>query len=717
MDSDSTLKCKRFNQVLSVILSTFIKAQKDDSLYNINFQLDTYIKKVNLKVPLALIIGDIQGGDQLVGRKGGYSSKKFCARMSPSCDVSSTTISKVKKRCCRRIKQDYVMHLVQTNNVIELSAISQRNVYLSWFDVDFGGSPYGVFTAACPSEALHAVESGLIEYCLEELFNEILTNKSKAALDKVVQNWFLHDKQRTMTAYMDVFPRLLFKDGVSDLTNVTANNKVGKMFAVVIAAQTKDGRNALKHASTMSYQQYLDMIHVFEMLLCYWSWLKKPYYWQCNDLKARKAAEKSIGSMLREIQNLWPRTAGCGWMILKFHNQLHVPFDIHEFGAHINFHSGPQENNHIENVKKRHKRTQKNKDTMDFQSGKRLSERIMVDHVYEKFGGYKHVLSSLNENSEMSDTSQAAKFVINIKKLSSPERKKKMKNEFQWLSNNKTIPHLDQNLVDWIVDTIKKKFPALKDLDNLNGYTEYRRQNVIFRAHPAYRTSASTKPAPWFDYIMVAWDDKCERLQNIDNATTSNHSSSEDECDGKTFCDIQSTSSTFVQLEIPVETEGNTYTDTVRYVPAKLCTFIQDPSSNTEKLFAIIHSCHFTRGRHSVLTNRWQLEYEGVPEYSHDEIYNINHNTYDLSSDDEIDDDYLDRKPPAKKTRLDEWENHLPKMYVDETNTNLHKKKYTMVEVENIAGQCLMVPFNNHSHFLLEVISREKWASRFQEDN
>ena len=48
----------------------------------------------------------------------------------------------------------------------ELQNLNQYCVENAWFKVDFGGCPYGIFSAMCPVEPLHAVEHGLITTCL-----------------------------------------------------------------------------------------------------------------------------------------------------------------------------------------------------------------------------------------------------------------------------------------------------------------------------------------------------------------------------------------------------------------------------------------------------------------------------------------------------------------------------------------------------------------------
>ena len=41
----------------------------------------------------------------------------------------------------------------------KLHSLMQYNTWQAFFDIDYGGSPGGVFSAACPLEALHFLEN------------------------------------------------------------------------------------------------------------------------------------------------------------------------------------------------------------------------------------------------------------------------------------------------------------------------------------------------------------------------------------------------------------------------------------------------------------------------------------------------------------------------------------------------------------------------------
>ena len=101
-----------------------------------------------------------------------------------------------------------------------------------------------------------------------------------------------------MKNYADEFPRLLFSDGVSSLSDISAGTKVGILFAIVLSALTTEGKHVVLNESKMSIETYNNMIEAFEMLLSYWAWLKKDEYWDLHDNEAQKPAKTSIFKLM-----------------------------------------------------------------------------------------------------------------------------------------------------------------------------------------------------------------------------------------------------------------------------------------------------------------------------------------------------------------------------------------------------------------------------------
>ena len=177
-------------------------------------------------------------------------------------------------------------------------------------------------------EPLHALENGIINDCLKILYTNIDKSLSLSELDELVRNMTLFPRQRFATSGTNNdMPRLLWHNGVSNLSDLTGACKVGIMFTIVVLSLREDGRNFFI-ASLGNASKVNAMRDCFEMILCYWMWLKKDTYWDQRNLQGMHKSSNKIRRMLTQIKETWPRTEGQGWDIAKFHEQLHVPDDI-----------------------------------------------------------------------------------------------------------------------------------------------------------------------------------------------------------------------------------------------------------------------------------------------------------------------------------------------------------------------------------------------------
>jgi hypothetical protein len=114
-----------------------------------------------------------------------------------------------------------IRQYVLDGEVETLKQISQNNVYSAWFDCGFGGCELGVFSAAMPVEALHAVEGGLCKDVAAILFKQDLKDAGCGRLDVLVVRFCSMDKQHYMTSGSNkAMPRILVKDGVTSLAKL-----------------------------------------------------------------------------------------------------------------------------------------------------------------------------------------------------------------------------------------------------------------------------------------------------------------------------------------------------------------------------------------------------------------------------------------------------------------------------------------------------------------
>ena len=104
-------------------------------------------------------------------------------------------------------------------------------------------------------------------------------------------------------------------------------------------------------------------------------------------------------------------------------------------------------------------------------------------------------------------------------------------------------------------------------------------------------------------------------------------------------------------------------------IPAKLMGFIEDADGEVN---AIVHSCLQHRRKTSVLTYRWQLEYKNV------------------------------RESKQANTQYDDRDNMQEFILV-----------YHKISIDTIQKHCLIIPYEDNSHFVMEVVDQDLWAKAF----
>lgn len=137
------------------VLQSFIEAQAPGALNNFQLTLGTHVKTVNLKIPLAFIIGDAQGGDTICGRSAYYQQN--ARRISRMCNATPTHYENNAPTCCKLLRMKSIQQMVLKEKEQRLHNLMQYNHWMAFFDVDYGGSPGGVFTAACSPQVITCI--------------------------------------------------------------------------------------------------------------------------------------------------------------------------------------------------------------------------------------------------------------------------------------------------------------------------------------------------------------------------------------------------------------------------------------------------------------------------------------------------------------------------------------------------------------------------------
>jgi hypothetical protein len=688
----------RFQQMCNVLLKEVIEAQAPGGLDDVLLRLGPYEKVVNLKIPVAFIIGDAQGGDYICSRSlnyNGETGKRSCR----TCDVGPESMGLARPNMCRRIIQADIEKMIEDEDVEGLVALCQHACNNAFMKLCYGGSPFGVFTAAAPTEGLHQLEKGLLLLCLSELFDQRLPPALKRQLDKLAQDLCDLPSQRGMKSFRDHFPRLLFKDGITHLKNITASTVVGVMFTTIIVSLTRAGRRLFHspECTRMDGSDYFDMIEVFESLLCFWAWLKKDKYWKCGDEEATRAAEEATCILMRKMRQMWARTTGIGWNNPKTHETAHNAFNIFLFGCHKNWHSGPSEHNHITGVKKPSGITQKRRLTFDWQIANRLVDKFVIDHAYNRIEsarlryfanlvGYGPTIDTINEaeaEALSAEYARSTKFSIHMIRLRGSAQPQVT---YRWETPAQSGQPLNPELIGNIVDTC---FLCLTVVEQRNGLSlegnfEYKRNGQVFRTHQNYR-----KGGPYNDFARITWE-RDTPLRADGSNSSSDSTGSEDGA---------SVASTESELAFSVEASANRTTKYVQRIPAKLLCFLVYPDGTQ---CIMIHSCGKMSWPESVLTTRWRWEYKEDSNTTTDDEDSIG----DRDSDPEGSDGNFDNEDVGRE---------LPQ-YRDADNSNNLTPLLRIVTVDVLEKHCLMIPYHKKSKYMMHVIDQDKWAGKFLGD-
>jgi len=568
------LKYARLHAIYATVLETFIYAQRTNILDGIELTFGNVTKTVDIIIPCAYIIGDIQGGDKICCSSPAYSNKM--SRICRKCNVRGEDVGN-PDIICKRIRMTKIKQLVANNQVQALEKLNQYNVYCAWFDVDFGGCKYGIFSAAMPIEPLHSLENGLMLDCLHILYSMDLTTTTRSHLDILVKKMVSWPRQYYISSgSQKAMPTLLWKSGISQLSLLSGNDKVGIMLTIVVLSLTTQGTEYFNNVLKDNLKRR-NMQEVFQMMLCYWMWLKKDTYWQLGDLNQKETYKDSIRLMLRRLNELWPRMKGQGWAKAKFHEQLHVPDDIERNGSPSNTHSGPTEHNHIEFIKNPARRTQKRQDKLDQQIAQRCTESLVITTANDAIKKYDetHQTTAIAINSRFNNGpyNRAGKLVIyrSLEGQTLDYFVDKKKECMQLVENE--FFELIVEEINEIPNVLWERLDRQCSSTTISFYSEYRREGIIFRSHPSYRSNHA-----WHDWVIVRWrEERPAYLQPM-------------------------------LKEIPAISYGD---ETTRsrycYTPCRLFgLFLQLKAGET---YAVVIPCEYKCKQSSVFTTRWEISY------------------------------------------------------------------------------------------------------------
>jgi hypothetical protein len=265
-------------------------------------------------------------------------------------------------------------------------------------------------------------------------------------------------------------------------------------------------------------------IELCEMMLCFHAYYKKGDYWKCGDKVGADIFDEAIRKMMRHLLSTLERGEGTyNWNIQKFHEILHLVFQVEEFGNISNTDAGFGERGLKIWAKRHGRRARKASDDIFVEStAKMVLELTLITQAHQSMN--PHLYSSPVANSQIGNNSaySSCKLAGNPKYVLSWENDTDGSGTLycDWLSSHDYRGVVE--VPDGVMDLYESEFfsDSSQDITNnrIYGFTEmFTRNGERCRAHPNYRSEGhiydwviAEEPKEYADHT-----NKCTELSRI----------------------------------------------------------------------------------------------------------------------------------------------------------------------------------------------------------
>ena len=380
-------KAQDYHDMLRCIYKE-MKDIRDSGGIEMTLDFGPLLKHNVIAIPvIQFIIGDCKGNDLLCGRKGGHSL--LMNGLCRDCNIhpkyaDDTCIGKELR--CQFITIDDV--LGKTNDEIErYSFLPIKNCF---HDLSFGGCKRNIY-GATPAELLHAVLLGLCEYIAEGM-DMLFTKASIDMISNVIVGIYNDARRQSERDLPDIGP---FRNGLVSVKALRAKERFARLYCVFLAMHNsylieelcKKRRKKIQQNENGPYitkallQQFFSIL---EDTLLFHLWLKKDKFLKTDfEVKRRDVDSKALRRIkvyLEAFKQIIVR-GGNNLQTPKFHQMLHITHYIERHGCPMNYDGGRGENFGKIKIKDNAKLTNKQKDTLNFDIGRRISEEDVIDQV------------------------------------------------------------------------------------------------------------------------------------------------------------------------------------------------------------------------------------------------------------------------------------------------------------------------------------------------
>ena len=481
---------------------------------------------------IQFIIGDCKGNDLLCGRKGGHhlNMKGLCR----DCNISPKDGDKISSRRALPCKFHSIDTIVGRSKA-ELDKYSFLPIRNCFTNISFGGCRRNIY-GATPAEILHAVLLGLCQYITDSM-ELIFTESSMYLISNTAIKIYEISRRQSERDLPDMGP---FKKGLFSVKSLKAKERFARLYCIFLALcnsylikelmKKKRKRTETEPSKNLTLQNLRDFKTVVEDTLLFYLWMKKETFPK-SDFEVKKNQRESralrrIKSYLRIFKKNVIR-GGNGLRTPKFHQMLHVVDYIKRHGSPINYDGSRGENFGKILIKDNAKLTNKQKETLNFDIGRRISEEDIINKAsnifHENIGLWPSEYCSeidLMSGSEISHSNETrSSNTVSLHKF-----RLRVVIEDQQNSVDNSVSKLVDVNIDWTSARIKEPLFSFKpellrkvaarlflgspniggkiDPNNsIPGYTHIVKDDIIYRANPCY-----FKKGCWYDWAYFEWD-------------------------------------------------------------------------------------------------------------------------------------------------------------------------------------------------------------------
>lgn len=488
-DDNDVHKAQDFHTMLKKTLESFLTIQGKGFIWDLMYGGKLY-KDVEFVLFCPFIRADTDEADKICGsytcRTGGVS--QLCRYCTCPTDKTDDVHANYPPKTPQMIHD-----LVEAGDEAALKNLSQQNINNAMYYVRFGLHNATGVHGAIPMEMLHALLLGMVKYTRDCFFEQIGKDSHLAddinGLAKEYGALFARNSDRDL-------PKTRFGKGIQ-AGKLQAKEFRGVLLCMAAILVSTKGKQLLSQRVHFRGHGIMeDWLMLVETLLCWESWLKSDKMM----VKDVKRAEKKHRYIMYLLKKIGKRTKGMGLKIIKFHGIVHMAQDILNCGVPMEFDTGSNESGH-KRTKKSAILTQKNEDTFDYQTAKRLQELDLIDLSQAEMDGkvpwdYYQTEdrdTPMPNNEQIPPCTGGAVFECYYDEDNNPsfELKSRIKEK------GKVV--LEQPLVEFVLDL---QDAVSEHIKHVLLRTEHKRNgDTIFRAHSYYRGGV------WRDWVVVDWDD------------------------------------------------------------------------------------------------------------------------------------------------------------------------------------------------------------------